>query len=130
MTTPTSLSKSPTDLLLAAKGLLAFIDDLDATHCGLEDFTRNYPGLPDAIAFARNAILWATPRVATHDGHTGQVLSTNEHGQLMVECEDGKIRPYHRACVCEIEKPTAAPKTGDDEPRDPPGFEGGFADNH
>lgn len=44
------------DLVLALEGLVAFLDDLEATHCGLDDFTGNYPALPDALAFARDAI--------------------------------------------------------------------------
>jgi len=57
----TALNAHP-DAVTALQGLVAFVEDLEATHCGLDDFTGNYPALPDALAFARAAIEKARPR--------------------------------------------------------------------
>src|SRR4029078_13081750 len=54
------LLSTPPNLLLAARSLVAFLHDLDRTHCGLEDYEATYPGLIDSWKQASDAIAKAT----------------------------------------------------------------------
>ena len=43
-------------LVQALRGLVGFVDDLDRTHCGLDDFAQRYPELDRAYPAAIDAL--------------------------------------------------------------------------
>jgi hypothetical protein len=53
------ISAAP-NLLAVSRRLAAFVKDLESTHCGLEDYLRNWPTLHDDLNAAEAAIAKAT----------------------------------------------------------------------